>query len=58
MVEHIELEFIPTILRIETTVTGVQDTGIFPTVAGHIPESSANVLNFFNPAPTIAVIED
>jgi len=47
MVEEIELEYIPTILRVETTGTGTQDTAIYPTVSGHLPESSTTIQNFF-----------
>lgn len=57
MVEHIEIEYYPTILRQETTTTGSQDTAIYPTVSGHIPEISTNVINFFNPATTLTDLE-
>jgi hypothetical protein len=39
MVEHIELEYIPTLLTVETTATGIQDTAMYPTVGSHLPDS-------------------
>jgi hypothetical protein len=50
MVEHIRLTYLPAITRIETTATGIQDTAILPTVSGHIPDTAAATVNFFNPA--------
>lgn len=50
MAERLELKFIPTILRVETTTTGTQDTAILATASGHLPETSAAIDSFFNPA--------
>jgi len=57
MAEHIELEFLPTILRVETTATGIQDSAIMPTATGHLPDTDATTINFFNPAISVAAAQ-
>jgi hypothetical protein len=57
MVEKIEMKYHPTILRVETTATGTQDTAILPTCLGHIPDHSTAVLTFFNPALNLVTLQ-
>jgi hypothetical protein len=57
MAERLELRFIPTILRVETTTTGTQDTAILATASGHLPETSAAVDSFFNPATNYVIAQ-
>jgi hypothetical protein len=47
MAEKLELEFVPAILRLETTLTGAQDTAIYPTLSGHLPDTETTTTTFF-----------
>jgi hypothetical protein len=57
MAERLELRFIPTILRVETTATGIQDSAILATASGHLPETSSTVISFFNPATNFTIAQ-
>lgn len=56
MVEHIELEIIPVTLCVETTLTGVQDTAVWPTVGSLLPDTDASSLALFDPTSNSATL--
>jgi hypothetical protein len=58
MVESIQLIYHPVIQRVETTLTGIQDTAILPTCAGHLPDTSPPVISFFNPAINLITLQN
>lgn len=55
MAEEIKLEYFPSITRVETTLSGIQDTAILPTSSGHLPDTEPATTAFFNPAISLAV---
>lgn len=54
MAEHIELEIVPVTLCVETTVTGVQDTAVYPTVGSLLPDTDNTSL--FDPTSSAATL--
>lgn len=45
-----KMSYVPSVTRVETTTTGIQDTAILPTTTGHLPDSNTVTIDFFNPA--------
>jgi hypothetical protein len=53
MVEHLEVQWIPVCLEVETTSTGTQDTAVYPTVCAK--DSDTN-LGLFSPPTSLAAL--